>query len=329
MKDWNDAILDYAKPTPKRLHKCGTLAIDIVETTPIVWKGKLWRFEWFRSFGRARDLGLTNATCPGYRFVCMEPGSTETSPIFAQGCSFGSAYCENDTMYVIATSSKKNTDSNGHVWEGRTLDLFVSKDLEHWDVSTAISFPEGWDIYNTSFCKGDGEYVMAIEIGNPKELVGYPFTMVFAHSKDLYHWELFDPTKYVHTKDRYSACPVIRYEGGYYYMIYLEEMPLSKFVPYIARSKNLYEWEIAPDNPVLFYNMDEDKKIAPGITFNEKQLAFINESLDINNSDVDLCDYNGKTVILYSWGDQHGREFLAMAEYDGSMREFFESFYCD
>ena len=40
-----------------------------------------------------------------------------------------------------------------------------------------------------------------------------------------------------------------------------------------------------------------------------------------------LLPAKGKTVIMYSWGNQHGKEFLAMAEYDGSLQELLESFF--
>ena len=35
-----------------------------------------------------------------------------------------------------------------------------------------------------------------------------------------------------------------------------------------------------------------------------------------------MCYYGGKTVITYSWGNQLGKEFLALAEYDGTEEEF-------
>ena len=50
-------------------------------------------------------------------------------------------------------------------------------------------------------------------------------------------------------------------------------------------------------------------------------------AVDCNNSDFDLCDYQGKTVITYSWGNQFGKEFLALAEYDGPSSEFLQSFF--
>lgn len=305
MNKWEEAIKFYNKPTQKKLKKTGTIAVDVVETTPIVWQDKLYRFEWYRNWKVSRKAGW-------YQFVDMQSGKA-TKP-FANSYAFGSAFAENGTMYVAATKS----------WGGNVIDMFVSNDLESWESYNIFTFPETWTCYNTSLSKGKDGYVMAIEIGKPEQIAGKPFTIVFAVSKDLKEWKLLDPTKYVHTKERYSACPVIRYVSGYYYMIYLEEMPMYKFVPYIARSTDLLEWEIAPVNPVLFYS-DEDRVLDGEFTDEEKER--INNSLNTNNSDVDLCEYKGKTIILYSWGNQMGREFLAKAEYDGTMQEFFESFF--
>ena len=109
-------------------------------------------------------------------------------------------------------------------------------------------------------------------------------------------------------------------------MIYLEAMPLHRYVPYIVRTKDLLEFEPSPVNPVLFYG-DEDKTLWHPERFTAEQKEKIRTAVNCNNSDVDLCDWQGKTVILYSWGNQYGTEFLAWAEYDGSEREFLESFF--
>ena len=309
MQVWEEKIKYYNKPTQKKLKKIGTIAVGIVEATPIVWKNDLYRFEWKRNV----DASVHTLNGAGfYHFVNMTKGF-ETEP-FAEGYSFGSAYAENDKMYVVGTNA----------WGGDKLDLFISSDLSSWEKRNLYTFEKGWKIYNTSLCKGEDGYVLAVEIGGPQEVAGKIFTIVFMHSKDLIFWELLDTDKYIHTKERYSACPVIRYSEGFYYMIYLEEMPMYKFVPYIARSKDLSDWEIAPVNPVLFYD-DNDRILANDFTEQEKEM--INNSLNTNNSDVDLCEYNGKTIIIYSWGNQMGREFLAFAEYDGSMKEFFNSFF--
>lgn len=51
------------------------------------------------------------------------------------------------------------------------------------------------------------------------------------------------------------------------------------------------------------------------------------DAVDCNNSDIDMCEINGKTLITYSWGNQLGKEFLALAEYNGTNEEFLKSFF--
>src|SRR5437879_9348636 len=48
----------------------------------------------------------------------------------------------------------------------------------------------GWGLYNTTVCKADGRYVMAIEVGEPPEVVGVRFTNFFAESTDLLTWKV-------------------------------------------------------------------------------------------------------------------------------------------
>ena len=57
------------------------------------------------------------------------------------------------------------------------------------------------------------------------------------------------------------------------------------------------------------------------------QREHIAKAVNINNSDVDLCEFNGKTIIYYSWGNQQGVEFLAEAFYDGTLERFLKGFF--
>ena len=50
-------------------------------------------------------------------------------------------------------------------------------------------------------------------------------------------------------------------------------------------------------------------------------------AVDLNNSDVDFCEFRGRTVITYSWGNQQGTEFLAEAVYEGSLASFLQGFF--
>ena len=49
--------------------------------------------------------------------------------------------------------------------------------------------------------------------------------------------------------------------------------------------------------------------------------------VDLNNSDMDLCEFKGKTIIMYSWGNQQGTEFLGEAVYEGSLESFLKGFF--
>ena len=71
---------------------------------------------------------------------------------------------------------------------------------------------------------------------------------------------------------------------------------------------------------------DDDRRIA-----NPKLPKALQERVatakNINNSDVDLCEFEGKTILYYSWGNQQGVEHLAEAVYDGSLASFLRGFF--
>jgi hypothetical protein len=206
------------------------------------------------------------------------------------------------------------------------MKVFRSTDLVHWEEKVALHL-NGWTLFNNSVCAGDKGFVMAFEVGAPAEVCGHRFTSRFATSDDLWNWELTS-SDCVYTKDRYSACPTIRYipQDSYYYMVYLEAMPGWGYVSYIVRSKDLVEWHRSPVNPVLMFDEKEDKKLGNHF-FSPEERDRIAKALDINNSDFDMCEFMGRTIIYYSWGSQTGIEFLAEAVYEGPADEFLQGFF--
>ncbi len=295
------------------LNKIGTLKIGIVETTPVVWKGRLLRFEWMR---KSNEYGYpTNLKgYDYYQFVDME--TEEATPEFGADHIFGCPYIENGIAYVYGVKALS---------DGNRIDMFWSDDLISWQTKTVFDLP-GLAFYNTSVCKGQDGYIMAVEIRKPEEFTGKPFTIIFAQSQDLFNWEFLSPMEHSYTRDRYSACPTIRYFGGQYYIIYLEAMPLHRYMPYIVRSKDLEHFELGIQNPVMTPD-NIDKYVIDPKRFIKEELDYIESAVNCNNSDIDLCEYKGKTVILYSWGNQVGKEFLALAQYNGTLQEFLESFF--
>lgn len=315
MIDCEKAIRDRDMPIMnKKIKKIGTIKPHFVESTPFVYNDELMIFEWVRPDSWAHD-----GNKKGYYHIVNLEKNTSSAP-FAYEHAFGCCYEENGIVYVFGV---KGNDG----WTNQ-IDMFWSDDMKKWKSKEAVvKVPKDMCVFNTSVCKGKDGYVMAIEVGtraSKHPIIGCNFTMVFAESKDVFEWSLLPMEDYVYSPDRYTACPSIRFYGEYYYMVYLEAFPFGRFDPYVARSKDLLEWEIADMNPFLHYG-DEDKKIIFPERLTEADKELILNAYNCNNSDVDFCDYKGKTIITYSWGNQVGKEFLAMAEYDGCLCELLES----
>jgi hypothetical protein len=291
------------RPTIKRL---GTIDLLMVETTPVVFKDRLYRFEYVRDNYHANQTGASY-----FRFIDVATG--KATPAFAKGLHLGCAFVEGDTVYAFGVDK----------WGGSKITLFRSNDMEKWEERLALHL-SGWALFNTSVCKADGRYVMAVEVGGPKEVVGVPFTIFFAESKDLLTWKLL-PQECVYSKEKYTACPALRYLDGSFYMLYLETRPGPTYETFLVRSKDFKRWESSRLNPVMAFS-DQDKKIAnPKLT--DDQRKAIAQAKNINNSDVDLCEFKGKTIIYYSWGNQQGTEFLAEAVYEGMLANFLRSYF--
>lgn len=283
-----------------KIVKLGTIDVDLVETTPVVFNGRVYRYEY------VRERYKPNTTGDSYsRFIDHATG--EATPAFARGYHLGSAFVDGDTAIVTAVD----------IWDGEKVEVFVSKDLETWEHWTALDLP-GYGIFNTSLCRDPEGYLLMFEVGKPEEVAGVRFTARFARSKDLRTWTL-TPPECTYSKDRYTAPHCLRYRGGYYYNFYLESMR-GGYAQSVVRSRDLVNWERTPAHPFLMWG-DEDKRIA-NPKLSAEQRAEIASAENRNNSDFDYCEFEGKLIINYSWGNQRGLEFLAEARFDGTEAEF-------
>ena len=314
MKEVNLSVHERMEGFPK-LKKSGAISCNGGECTPFVWQGRL--------------MLLENIWGGGEPFaVIRDYFDTEYFPRFGgDGPRFYSAYSENGRVHVFATLDN-------------AVYRYTSDDLITWEKKEVLRFPDSFELFNTSVCKGEGRYMMAVEcawkgqsrglpnlVGNP--YIGKYYTEFFAFSGDLEHWGLmtFDTA---YTPERYCACPALRYCEGYYYMICLEELPLNRYAPYIYRTKDFFTWEIGLYNPILTPS-EEDRRVKKGVPI-PSGLAMENRShVDVNNSDVDLCEYGGKTYVVYCAGHQSlakGFNGLACeAVFDGTMKEFLQAYF--
>ena len=284
------------------IRKLGTIDLDLVEATPVVFSGRLYRFEWVRE-GYWNNQRKTNC----FHFIDHE--TSGVLPPFADGHEFGSAFVNGETMYVTGT-------------EGRGgVNVFASRDLTNWDSWPAI--PRGrYGIFNTSVCQASNEFVMMFEIDKPVEEAGVAFTARFAKSKDFHTWTLTSP-ECNYAKDRYTAPHCLRWLDGWFYDFYLEAH--EGYEMRVVRSRDLVEWQASPLNPVLRAS-PQDKLIA-NAKLNGDQRTRIANAVNLNNSDIDFCEWQGRLVINYSWGNQQGVEHLAEALYDGTEDQFLRGWF--
>jgi len=216
---------------------------------------------------------------------------------FGSGHSFVSAFVNGLELNVFA-AEQMQFDMG---WS-RSIYRFTSTDMKSWKRESAIPLEGDEHLFNCSVCRDDKGYLMAYESSLPVK-----FCFKFARSTDLAKWEKIRGLVYTGVNNEYSACPVIRYFKPYYYVIYLHaEIPGHKgWISFLSRSKNLVNWELSPFNPIL--------EAGPGE--------------GINNSDVDLFEYEGKTYIFYATGDQQSVASVRIAMYDGPMKEFYGRYF--
>ncbi|MBO4406761.1 MAG: hypothetical protein J5849_03605 [Clostridia bacterium] len=306
------------KPFPE-LRKTGAISPNGGEMSVFVYRGKLMQLQNFWE-GKDGYPGPCAAICEYFDDSVSYPPFGENGDVFYQ------AYVERDTVHVYAANKNR-------IWH------YSSDDLFHWERRPAITFPENFKLHNTAVAKGDdGRYMMAIEAAAadgesgvpravPNEYIGAFFTEFFASSRDLETWDPL-PFEKAYTKERYNACPALEFCGGYYYMICLEELPCVRYAPYIYRTKDFETWEVSVYNPIIVPG-ETERHPKPGFEdrFTDEEIRKLAVHMNINNSDVDLCEYGGAVYLVYATGNQLTESYYAEAVFAGTMRQFLESFF--
>ena len=93
----NEKYYNYKAPRKPLIRKLGTIKCDVVETTPIVFRGRLYRLEYVRSH---RQNEANNSENTWLHFVDVYTNGT-TKPL-AHGHHFGTAFADEEWMYVAA-----------------------------------------------------------------------------------------------------------------------------------------------------------------------------------------------------------------------------------
>ena len=296
------------------------------ETTPFLWNGTLHVAEHHTEFRIRRQAlpGCAGAACDNSMVIENIPHTKDTS--------FVSALVAGKTLWLFGTTPG---------WEAKEVRTFWSATPgvpSSWQNATVLSTSStniSFTAFNTSPHKGtlDGKsvYAMAIEWGAPGNIVGVPYTAVFAvkdaTDDDLSTgWRLLDPEKSVYRKDRYSACPTLRFFGGWWYVVTLFEdvaNPKGKncnsastqftgcLSSHVVRTRDFLTWHEptqsteggAPGNTSIITGLPDggdltgpDHQIIPGSYLDQVNSSAGNETKarcksqtdDINRSDMDM-----------------------------------------
>ena len=301
-----NTVMKNRYPEIKKLGACSPNG----EMTPFVWNGRLMRLE------LADKSKGTDPNAITYACIRDVEGKNILS-YFAEDSYYHSAYVEDGVCYVLGV------DKN----ERGTIRVYESKDLINWSNRPLLSNP-GWVYYNSSLTKGPDGYVILMEASHPKEHVGpCPFTFFFATSPDLKTWKFMD-YDLGFSKQRYMGGPWMKYSEGWYYVISVTALPCNHYTNYIYRTKDFKDWYVGYYNPILMPSND-DKKISPRAADIDDEFMnrILTDGFNINNSDIDMCDYNGKVYMNYACGNQLGFYYMAEAECEGTVAEFLKSYF--
>ena len=284
-----DAFDELFPPRPRSGHaglvKDNTvIRRDMCEVAPVVWKGRL------HHLFSARPA--SGGTREDYWLSLVDAGSGHEVARFATGHSLASAYVRDGVFYAFASRFENQN------WNDVTM--FKSSDLKNWESRVVIAQEPAEHLFNSSVAGCPSGFIMAYETNDPK---WPPFTIKFARSKELETWEKVPDAAL--GRDRYAACPALRFADGHYYVLYLEHRePRWFFQTYVARSRDLKNWESSAANPVLTPDAIDD---------------------GINASDPDLVEFGGKAFLYYAVGDQLSWMNIKRALYDGPVDEFLKS----
>jgi len=294
------------------IRKLGTIDQGVVETTPFVFHGELKLFETVQTY--------TPWNHTGQRFLrCIDVESKRVYPPFAWHHSFASAYVEDDTVWITTTCEEVAGMAPGC---SKCMRVLRSNDLCGWENVGEYRLENEGRLFNTSVCKVGDRYIVAYETDDPAYTP--KFTVKYAESKDMAHWTKIPDALF--GKDFYVGGPTCRYHDGWFYMVFVQNRGADPHLfdwfwqTSIARSRDLINWDFSPHNPMLVASPEDRIVLNP-------DLRLCGRETNVNNSDLDFCEYDGKLVLFYAWGDQLGVDLLARAEFAGSEKEFLEGYF--
>jgi alpha-L-fucosidase len=292
----------------KKIVRTGVIKGAYLESTPFVFNDQRYRLENFRKQHETPDKPVQYRFHEdGFRIRDIEKDRIISVPLLNH--YFGTALVWEDRVYVFCGYLGEEEPW----WHIRKIVMISSEDLITWTApKVVLRSKDGERLFNTAVRYDGSRFVLLYET-NAKPWT--PFTFKYCESTDLKNWTPIPDAHY--GAEKYVGGPALYYESPWYYTLYLESMGDGCYDTQITRSKDLRTWQDAPaDRPFIAHDPTHipDPENAP-------------DTRELSASDVELCEYQGKTIINVIGGDQKGISNLQSAEYDGTPRELFESFF--
>ena len=283
------------------------------EVTPFVFKDRFYRIE---NFKRAEDLPGTPLTEmfheDGFRIRDIEKDCVISVPLLNH--YFATAFVWQEKVYIFCGDYEWDRPW----WHIRKIQMICSSDLITWSKpKTVVEAEKAESMFNISICHNGDKFIMLYETDDKR----WPkFTFKFCESDNLTDWHLIKDALY--GTDKYVGGPAMYFVDGYYYVTYVNfvgknSLDNNCYDTRIARSKDLFNWEDASCNKP-FIEFDSSRKTAP---------EHYPDAWEINASDAEMHEWQGKTIVYFNGGDQMTCGDLQVAEYPGKMKDLVEAFF--
>ena len=289
-----------------------TVSTKAAETTPFVWRGKLYALENVQRYMDFPGKG------PDYRFhedgCYIRDLSTDTRLCYPWlNHYFSTIHVLDDRLVLIGGDYGWEQPW----WHIKRFQMMTSDDLTTWSRPVTILEADATEnLFNNALVFDGVRYVLLYETDDPA--LGQKFTFRFAVSQDLLHWRKL-PMEYVYGSGKYVGGPALYFHGGDYYLLYLAET-FGKYGFWdtrVARSKDLAVWEDAPVGRSFVY--PDTRRIT--------NPALAPDVHEVNASDVEMVEFEGKVHIWWCGGNQASVDDLQHATYNGTRKELLEAFF--
>ena len=280
------------------------------EITPFVFKGRLYRLENMMRFAdfEGKDPQFRYHE-DGFRIRDVAEDRIISIPLLNH--YFAIAYVWNDRVYVVAGDYEDRP-----WWHIRHTILICSDDLITWSKPKIILEAAGQEhLFNYAVCQARGKFYLLYETNDSR----WPaFTARFCESDDLVTWRKL-PENYIYGKDKYIGGPALYFDEpeDRFYLLYVNDLGNHVYDNRIARSADLITWQDAPaDRPVVCPDPERfvDDRKWPGIK-------------ECSASDMELCEFKGRTYLYWINGNQQGASAGWEAVYSGPRNQLLHTYF--